>query len=119
MDTRNISIAKDFSRFPAGRYESDGKFPGEVCRRRLLVPNLKTGANVVVDLRGTLGYGSSFLEEAFGGLIREEGFSIADLRRQLSFISDDDTLQSEIWSYIEAADAASSKPAAAQQSRHA
>jgi hypothetical protein len=119
MNMRRISIAKDFSRFPAGRFTSDGKFPGEVCRRCLLVPALKQGAGVLVDLRGTLGYGSSFLEEAFGGLVREEGFSVDDLRRQLSLISDDDTLKTEIWSYIEAAGAVAIKAAAAQESPHA
>ncbi len=110
MNARSLSIAKDFSRFPAGRFESDGKFPGEVCRRRLLVPALNEGGDLVVDLRGTLGYGSSFLEEAFGGLVREEGFSAEDLHRRLKFISDDETLESEIWSYIDAA--------AAVQMRH-
>lgn len=103
MTTQKVSIAKDFSRFPAGRYPTDGKFPGEVCRRRHLVPALKEFDAVVVDLRGTLGFGSSFLEEAFGGLIREEGFSADDLHARLSFVSDDGSLETEIWAYIDAA----------------
>jgi hypothetical protein len=105
-NTTNISIAKDFSRFPAGRYKTDGPFPGEVCRGRLLVPALKNHERVVVDLDGTLGYGSSFLEEAFGGLVREEGFTSSDLHRQLTFVSKDESLISEIWAYIEDANQA-------------
>jgi hypothetical protein len=102
-----IRIAADFSRFPAGRYKADGPFPGETCRERLLAPKLKTGANVTVELDGTLGYGSSFLEELFGGLVRSEGITSESLRQQLVVKSSDSTLVSEIWGYIdEAADQA-------------
>lgn len=40
------------------------------------MPALKgTEQEIVVDFRGiALGVGSSFLEEAFGGLIRKEGY---------------------------------------------
>lgn len=75
MSEKRTSIARNFSKYPAGRYKADGRFSGERCRRELLVPALRGTDVVVVDLNGTLGYGSSFLEEAFGGLVREEGFS--------------------------------------------
>lgn len=97
----SVNIAKDFSRFPAGRYKSDGPFPGEVCRRKLLVPALNRSEGVVVvELDGTRGYGSSFLEEAFGGLIREEGFDEATLKSKMQLKSSDPTLVDEIWEYI-------------------
>jgi hypothetical protein len=34
-----------------------------------------SGHRLTVDLDGAVGYASSFLEEAFGGLVRERGFS--------------------------------------------
>ncbi len=74
MKTVRISVAKDFSKVPAGRYSGDGSFSGQKFREDYLVPALRSGATVVVDLAGVAGYGSSFLEEAFGGLVRKEGF---------------------------------------------
>lgn len=75
----SINIAKDFSKFPGPRYQTQGKKSGEEFRRLLLAPALKaaisSGDILTVNLDGTNGYGWSFLEEAFGGLIREEGFS--------------------------------------------
>ena len=71
MSTQVISIAKDFSPTPAGRYRSDGPFPGEKFRDDLLLPALRKDTEpVTVELDGTAGFGSSFLEEAFGGLVR-------------------------------------------------
>lgn len=92
---------KDFSRFPAGRFETDGPFSGEAFRKKVIEPRLKQGECVRVDLDGVLGYGSSFLEEAFGGLLRD-GYKVADLKRLLSFQSKSDpTVEREIWRYLQ------------------
>lgn len=104
MNARVISIADQFSQFPAGRFKTDGPHAGEICRRKLLVPALKAGEHVIVEMDGTMGYGSSFLEEAFGGLVREEGFAAADLKKNLEVKSRDPSLVAEVWTYI--ADAA-------------
>ena len=89
------------SEFPAGRYYDDGPYPGEKFRKEFLVPALKAGGNVLVDLDGTMGYGSSFLEEAFGGLVRDEGFAVDDLKRRLRIRSTSDpSLVTEVWKYI-------------------
>ena len=96
-----ISVAKQFSEFPAGRYYDDGPYPGEKFRKEFLVPALKAGGKVLVDLDGTMGYGSSFLEEAFGGLVRDEGFAVDDLERRLRIHSTSDpSLVTEVWQYI-------------------
>lgn len=68
---RTVNIARDFSRFPAGRKAAQSKTSGEEFRRRFLEPAVRAGEPVAVELDGVLGYGSSFLEEAFGGLVRE------------------------------------------------
>ena len=64
----------EHTRSPGGRFVSDGPFSGEWFRNEVLVPALKDtlerAEQLVVLLDGTSGYGSSFLEEAFGGLVR-------------------------------------------------
>lgn len=81
-----INIAKDFSAYPAGRDENDGPFNGTKFREEFLVPKIREAVEnpdgkVVVVLDGVRSFGSSFLEEAFGGLVRVHGFSQRDLDR--------------------------------------
>ena len=66
---------------------------------------MRTQSNLQIDLDGTFGYGTSFLEEAFGGLIRIDGFRLADLNRILFFKSDEEPeLITEVQSYMEEAE---------------
>lgn len=84
MSTRTtIDIGKDFSRAPSGRFRTDGDFTGERFREDYLVKALSNHDLVEVILDGTRGYGSSFLEEAFGGLVRVNGFSRADTEKRV------------------------------------
>lgn len=99
-ETLNISIAKDFSKFPGGRFKTDGPYTGEHFREDWLVPNLLNETKVLVDLDGAMGYSSSFLEEAFGGLIRA-GFTKECLNKLLVIKSDNEpSLIEEINQYI-------------------
>lgn len=79
-----IEVAKVFSPFPAGRFYSDGPFSGQRFREEVLVPVLQKGEPVTVSLAGVRGCGSSFLEEAFGGLIRLGYFTRQDLAKRLT-----------------------------------
>lgn len=99
MSDKLICIATDFSPFPAGRYSRDGDYSGEVFRNNFLLPALTKYERVVVDLDGTDGMGSSFLEEAFGGLVRN-GYSEKILRARLVIKSSRKTYPIKIWSYI-------------------
>ena len=63
---KTINVAKDFTRFPSGRFKRNGSTSGEAFRQEFLEPPLKDGQGISVELDGTIGYGSSFLEEAFG-----------------------------------------------------
>lgn len=98
-----ISIANDFSRFPAGRYRTDGPYSGQHFRDDLLQPALKKYDRVIVDLDGTMGFGSSFLEEAFGGLRREYLYSVEDLERKLKLEGALETYKNRVWQYIKSA----------------
>ena len=86
---KTIRIA-DYARSPGGRYISDGPYSGEWFREEVLRPALaeaiRTGERLEVELDGTSGYGSSFLEEAFGGLVRKRAIA-PDVIRQFLVIT--------------------------------
>ncbi|MDV3468995.1 STAS-like domain-containing protein [Stenotrophomonas sp. C3(2023)] len=82
-----IDISRDFSRVPAGRHKIDSDHSGEVFRDNLLAPALRQYEHVKVVLDDTEGFGSSFLEEAFGGLIRYCGFTKDYLASHLTLIA--------------------------------
>jgi STAS-like domain of unknown function (DUF4325) len=96
-----VSIAKDFTRFPAGRYKRNGETSGEAFRERFLQEPLSKGESVVVDFDGTVGYGSSFLEEAFGGVVRALKVPSAFVRQHLTLKSSDPSICEEVVEYIE------------------
>lgn len=81
-----INIAQDFAVYPAGRDEADGPFNGSKFRDEILMKRLQAAiANsrqLIVSLDGVRSFGSSFLEEAFGGLVRN-GVSKADVKKYL------------------------------------
>ena len=92
-----ISLAEDFSPFPAGRYHpADGPYTGQRFREEHLVPALgKLGEaeRLEVVFGGVEGCGSSFLDEAFGGLVRDAGFSKAFLEKHLRLTTSDSDLK--------------------------
>jgi hypothetical protein len=98
-----VSVAIDFTRFPSGRYKKNGPTSGEEFRDTFLVPLIRDGNRVKVELDGTIGYGSSFLEEAFGGLVRVLGNNVQDIHTMVILDTSNDVLRQEIVGYIDAA----------------
>jgi len=92
-----IVIATQFSRYPAGRTDHDGPFNGTRFRETVLVPALRTaranGESLQVVLDGARSYGSSFLDEAFGGLVRHEGYSVESLAGLLEIVANSPVYQ--------------------------
>ncbi|NII75175.1 hypothetical protein FHW84_003773 [Dyella sp. SG562] len=82
-----INIAQDFSDVPSGRFPEDGPFNGQLFRERFLVPVLKRSEVVDVVLDNAEGYGSSFLEEAFAGLVRVNHFKKDFLKKHLHLMA--------------------------------
>lgn len=80
-----INVVKDFNKKPYGRYPDDGVGCGEYFRKKLLAPKLREYDRVHVILDGYNRYGRSFLDEAFGGLIRAEGFTWDELQNKLTY----------------------------------
>lgn len=89
MSKKTITIVNDFSKKPYGRYLDDGDSSGEEFRKKHLVPALRDYDEVLVVLTGYNRYGRSFIDEAFGGLIRSENFTKSDLDQKLRYIHSD------------------------------
>lgn len=101
-----IDIGNQFARLPAGRTPNDGRYNGETFRERFLKGDIAAGKKLVIALDNVLSFGSSFLEEAFGGLVRVYKYDPAFLRSKVTFKSEDPFLIDEIWHYIDDAKAA-------------
>jgi len=67
----------DYSEYPGPRYDSQGPDSGEKFYVKLLNPSFlrcfREDKDLIVDLDGTAGYASSFLDEAFGQLTYDFG----------------------------------------------
>lgn len=85
-----IKVAEEFTETPGARYRNQGPFSGEEFIDSLLYPKyeeaIQKNEKLVVDLDGGYGYGSSFLEEAFGGLIRKLKKEKKDFKKPLEVI---------------------------------
>ena len=93
------SIATQFSKYPGGRFKSDGPHSGEAFREEVLKPLLAKCPHVTINLSGANGYGASFLDESFGELGKIFGEDVC--RARLTLIADDDpTLVPLIWTKV-------------------
>lgn len=81
-----ILYVKDFSTTPGARYRHLGKASGEEFRDDVLVPAFEKDKTLIINLDGVRGYGSSFLDEAFAGLVRLNKFSTDEIKLLISNI---------------------------------
>lgn len=98
-----ISIAEDFSETPGARYYKDGQKSGQEFFETLLLPKfekaLKAKEKLTIDLDGTEGYATSFLDEAFRSL--SDKFDPETVWNNISIISrEEPDWVEEIKSYI-------------------
>ena len=97
-----LSVARDFSKYPGGRFIKISENSGEEFRDRLLLPALRTNGRVEVELDGVVGYGSSFLEEVFGGIIRAMKWRTrTEFNQHVAFTSERDSWVREVNQYID------------------
>ena len=107
MDRLTLRVL-EFSKTPGFRKIEDGPYSGELFFRDYLQPKfqeaLDKNAILLVILDGARGYGTSFLEESFGGLARRYGAEI--VLQHLEVISDDEPyLADDVKTYIDEANA--------------
>lgn len=97
-----INIAQEYSKYPGGRFIKEGPFSGEDFRESLLKPKYmlakQQNEKIKIILDGGYGYGSSFLEESFGGLVRKVGKVEIDMFEIIS--EEEPQLISDIEKYI-------------------
>lgn len=98
---------RKFTRYPGPRLKEDGNYSGEEFRDEYLLPKyleaVKNKVCLHVILEGTKGYASSFLEEAFGGLVRK-GYKKREIRKHLKVHSPDRSwYEQEVYDYIDKA----------------
>ena len=84
-----INIAEEFSDSPGGRFKSQGPKSGEEFRELFLEIYFNQNNTEIIQINfdGTFGYATSFLEEAFGGLVRK--YTYNSVSKRLVFISDE------------------------------
>jgi len=105
MDQKIKIAVRDFSETPGPREKVQGDFSAEFFVETVLDPEFqKMDADVnlkmEINLDGTLGYGTSFLEEVFGGTTRNKGVDF--VRDRIEVISEEEPwLKDEIKSYVD------------------
>ena len=104
-----ISVTTDFSPYPVGRYISDGPVSAQRFREDFLKPPLYKSQKLHVTLDCPFGIASSFLEEAFGGLIREDKFEVLFLKKYVTLAGSEATV-AKIWKYVEEAGSVAQEP---------
>lgn len=102
-----INIANDFSKTPGGRFVTEGAYSGQEFREKILSPRyneaIEKNEKLEINFDGCFGYATSFLEESFGGLVRER--KEKGVLRHMKFISNDDvTVPKLIAKYVENAE---------------
>lgn len=102
-----LVIASEFSPITGGRTPEEGDFSGELFRDEVLAPKyrecLNKGGCLEIVFDNCYGIGTSFLEEAFGGLVRKYGY--VDVLKHIKLIAnDDETILVNVPKYIKAAE---------------
>ena len=102
-----IKICDDFSDIPGGRYISEGEFSGELFRENILVQKYQEAneqnSKLEIDFDGCYGFGTSFLEEAFGGMVRVH--HVHGMLKRLDLIStEDETIPENVIKYVKEAE---------------
>lgn len=112
---KELHVITQFSKSPYARYSSEilpgqedtsGQHFREKFLAPLLIEAIKNQHKLKVVLTGYNRYARSFIDEAFGGLIREENIQYADIKKYLVIVHDDlPSIVDLCWSRIEKAKA--------------
>lgn len=114
MNPIEIKISTDYSVTPGPRYMKEGDNSGEKFRKNIFLPALKKAINekikLIINLDGTAGYATSFLEETFGGLIRVENMDYNQIIRTIEIVSEEEEfLKDDVLFYLKDANDSKNK----------
>lgn len=83
-----IYLAREWSPLPAGRNINENEYNGQDFRTKFLEPSLKEFDVVTVDIEGVIHMTSSFMEEAFAGLVRERVIEPGEFERRVKIVAE-------------------------------
>ena len=109
MEKIVYDVGSKFHHRPMGRKRVDGDYSGEVFRQDVLLPFFEAAhikdEILVLDFNNVSMAGSSFLEEAFGGLVRD-GIKKENILKHLEIVVDEELkelIEDRIYQYIQSA----------------
>ena len=110
-----LRVMDKLKSFPGPRYKNQGRGSGEEFRENHLIPAFNSassrGEKLYVDMDGAkYGYPTSFLEEAFGGLVRSKGGAHIVRETIVIVCKDEPLLEKEVLHYIDRANQKSTPP---------
>lgn len=88
---KTINVANDFSIIPSGRQKSDGSATGQHFYEILVdaISKLENSERLAINFDGVLTAGSSFLDEAFAGLIRNKVMTQKEFHKTIVIIANE------------------------------
>ncbi len=93
------NFIKEFTKYPGPRFIRLGKYSGEQFREDVLRPVFENDERIDIDATGVLGFGPSFLDEAFSPLAEE--YKLDVFKEKILFHSDNDkNLYEKMMSYV-------------------
>lgn len=103
---KTIKVATEFSIIPSGRQIGDGSATGkhfyEILVKAIL--GLDKNEKLIIDFDGVLTAGSSFLDEAFAGLIRNNILSKKDFNEIIEITATEHPeIKEKITKYVKSA----------------
>jgi hypothetical protein len=104
LKTKEINIGLEFSDMPFGRYDTDGIDNGQRFRKEKLIPIFDEFDLIIINMDDALGYGSSFLDEAFAGLYRDENRTKEEIINKFQFNYSVQSVIDSIYTYIDEAE---------------
>lgn len=89
-----FKIATEFTEYPGPRYKYQGEYSGEKFFEEVLDGQMQDAIDkdvkLEIDLDGTAGYASSFLDEAVGNLVKKYGGEIIEQRLRIISVLEPD-----------------------------
>jgi hypothetical protein len=84
--TIKYNFAKEFTKYPGGRYKRLGEYSGEEFREKVLEPIFQENDTIIeLDTNGVVGsFTPSFLDEAFGAISRK--YSVDKFKEKVIFL---------------------------------
>lgn len=111
--TYRLVVKDEFSDSPAGRLPIHDDANGQLFRQTVLREALKKHTHVTVDFTGVKTIvGSSFLDEAFAGLVYHDGFTEEQVKARLDIIIPSDPSKvATAWAWVRQAEETLRPPA--------